>query len=217
MALIPEIISHTQALEKWRVEIVVVDDNSPDGTASALRALYGARIRVIVRRHKRGLGTAIGEGVNAAKGDIILGMDADGNHDPRVIPRILDALSDSDMAVGSRFVQGGGMADTLRYVGSLVFNACLHFVFGFPIMDNTSGMYAIEKKKLHALGMHAIYYGYGDYHLRLVWRAKAQGFRIAEVPVFYQHRKHGQSKSRLPIMLITYTHAALRLRLGIDA
>ena len=213
LLLIPRIASVIGRLSHWRVEIIVVDDNSPDKTAATLKKMFGARIRLIVRKNTRGLGSAIATGILKANGEVIIGMDADGNHDPKYIPALLAALDTSDLAVGSRFVSGGGMADRSRYVMSRMFNLCMCF-FGFPVSDSTSGYYAVKKRILGNLGIDKIYYGYGEYHLRLVWLAKKQGIHITEIPVYYGVRRYGQSKSRLPIMLITYMRAALRLVFG---
>lgn len=98
---------------------------------------------------------------------------------------------------------------------SLLFNAMLKYCFGFPIWDNTSGFYAIKKKTLLSLNPPSIYYGYGEYHLRLVYKAMEQRLRIIEMPVIYSPRVHGQSKSRLFIMLGIYLATAARLRLGL--
>lgn len=213
LELIPRIYTVMNRLPMWRTEIIVVDDNSPDGTAKAVKNTFGTRVHLIVRKNARGLGTAIAAGVRYAKGVVIIGMDADGNHDPKAIPLLLTALESSDLAVGSRFVPGGGMADMPRYMASKLFNVSMRCI-GFPIWDNTSGYYAVKSTVLRELGVGRIYYGYGEYHLRLVWWAKKRGIRTTERPVYYAQRRYGQSKSRLPIMLITYIRAALRLVCG---
>jgi len=94
----------------------------------------------------------------------------------------------------------------------LVVNVILKICFGFPIWDNTSGFYAITKKTLFSLHPPSIYYGYGEYHLRLVYTVMQKRLRIVEVPVVYPPRIHGQSKSRLGRMLLTYIWTAFRLK-----
>lgn len=210
LGLISGIIRAVRSVKGWRVEIIVVDDNSPDGTAQAVRKQFGSSVRLIVRKNKRGLADAIADGIGKAKGEVIIGMDADGNHDPVYIPELLRGLTSADLVVGSRFVRGGGMPGAWRYTTSWLFNRCLHLM-GFPVVDSTSGFYAIKTRLLRQLGLTGIYYGYGEYHLRLVWLAKRHGLRVAEIPVMYGNRTYGQSKSRLPIMLVTYTRTALQL------
>jgi len=213
MQLIPAIFSQTVLLDHWRVEILVVDDNSPDGTAQALAKKFGRRVRLIVRAHDRGLGTAIGDGVRASKGSVIVGMDADGNHNPIYIPALLATLAHADFVVGSRYISGGGMAQSMQYTISYLANMFIRSACGFPVYDNTSGFYAIYTKHLYAIGISRIYQGYGDYHLRLVWFVKKAGLRIQEIPVYYAPRYYGQSKSRLFIMLFTYVKTVIQLRL----
>lgn len=212
LRLIPAILAEFSGSSEWNAEILVVDDDSQDGTADVLRKRFSGKIRLIVRKHERGLASAIAEGIRQSRGSTILGMDADGNHDPRNIPALLSGLRSADLVVGSRFVTGGGMMWGIQCALSLVSNLILFHVFRFPVRDNTSGYYVIGKKRLTALGTADIYQGYGDYHLRLVWLAKQAGLRIGEVPVRYAPRLHGQSKSRLSIMLITYIKTVLQLR-----
>lgn len=210
LTLIPGIASAVKKSGGWRAEIIIVDDNSPDGTASAVRKKYGSRVRLIVRKNTRGLASAIAAGICKAKGDVIIGMDADGNHNPEHIPALLNGLTSADLVVGSRFVRGGGMPGIGRYGASWLFNRWMH-VLGFPVLDSTSGFYAARTGLLRQLGIGYIYHGYGEYHLRLVWCAKQHGLRVSEIPVSYGKRTYGQSKSRLPIMLVTYTRTALQL------
>lgn len=210
LKLIPGIINAVKKTVGWRAEIIVVDDNSPDGTAAAVRKKYGRGIRLIIRKNKRGLASAIADGISDAKGSAIIGMDSDGNHDPVYSPALLNGLSSVDLVVGSRFIRGGGMPGVWRYAASWLFNRWLQRI-GFPVLDSTSGFYAIRVSALRKVGIRAIYRGYGEYHMRLVWRAQRCRLRIAEIPVRYGNRAYGQSKSRLPIMLITYTRTALQL------
>ena len=212
--LIPAIKKIEKKLKGYRLEIMVVDDNSPDRTGTSLRKTYGRDpwVRVIIRKNQRGLGTAIRDGIKAAKGRNIIGMDADFNHDPGCIPNLLQELNLADLVICSRFIPGGGMQDKKRYWGTRMFNLLLRTLLKFPSTDNASGYYAIRAKDLVNLGIGKIYYGYGDYHLRLVYSAKVKGLRIAETPVYYGDRRFGTSKSNLLSMSYTYLAEAIRLR-----
>lgn len=212
LSLIPKIHEAFARMPAYTAEILVVDDNSPDGTAKALRRAFKGAVRYIVRTDARGLATAIYDGVCKSTGEIIIGMDADGNHDPNIIPAMLAALEAHDFVVASRFVPGGGMEDAGRYVSSKMFNFLLHKGLGFPVTDATSGYYAVHRHTLHSLPLQTIYRGYGEYHMRLVWHAYKCGARVVEIPVYYQRRQYGQSKSKLPIMLGIYSRTALTLR-----
>jgi len=146
--------------------------------------------------------------VNAAKGEYIVGMDADFNHHPKHLKSLVEKCDEDTMIVGSRFVSGGGMDLKLRYWLSLFFNAWLKLFLHFPICDNTSGYYCISRKDLISLKPKKIYFGYGEYFIRLVAFAKKSGMKIVEVPVYYPKRTGGTSKSKFFKMLLTYSKVA---------
>lgn len=216
-AIVPHAQHVSRVLTKagYKHEVLVVDDNSPDGTADVVREAgkKNKNIKVMVRIKNHGLGLSIGDGMSAAVGNIVVGMDADGNHDPDDLPNMLKNLNeDTKLVVASRFKGNGGMKGW-RMLPTFLFNAMFR-LFGLPIWDNTSGYYAIRKTDLVKLGIKRIYYGYGDYHLRLVFYAAQAGYKMREVPTTYQARLGGVSKSKLLIMAIEYTKEAYRLRFG---
>lgn len=194
-------------------EIIVVDDNSPDGTAAKVREFSKThpQVRLIVRTENPGLGLSILAGVKASLGKIIVGMDADNNHDPAQIQALVTQLATADLVVASRFIGAGGMENQFRFYGTWLFNLLLRCL-GFPIWDNFSGFYAINKLNLLDLGLERIYYGYGDYHLRLVFYAKIYNLKILEIPTKYLPRLSGQSKSNLIKLAVKYFIEALRLQ-----
>jgi dolichol-phosphate mannosyltransferase len=211
--LIRTIYSSIKKDQKADLEVVVVDDNSPDMTGDLVKKEFNNNksVKVIIRK-ERGLGTAIKRGVMESSGDLIVGMDADFNHDPRVIPLLIDETKRSDLVVASRFITGGGMDDRVRYFLTKIFNLGLKIILGFPTTDNMSGFYSIRKTDLEKLNIEKIFYGYGDYHLRLVYLAKKKDFVITEVPCYYKERSHGKSKSNLFKMFVSYSVEAIRLR-----
>ena len=216
-AIVPHVEHVSQVLAKagYKHEVIVVDDDSPDGTAEVVRQAgkKNKNIKVLVRTKNHGLGLSIGDGVKHATGDVIIGMDADGNHDPEDMPAMLKSLSgDVKLVVASRFKGNGGMKGW-RMLPTFLFNGMFR-LFGLPIWDNTSGYYAVRKDDLVTLGLKRIYYGYGDYHLRLVFYAAKAGWKMVEVPTTYQARLGGQSKSKLLNMAVEYTREAWRLRFG---
>lgn len=215
------IVKHAQHVSSvltkagYKHEVLVVDDDSPDGTAAVVKkaGTRNKNIKVLVRTKNHGLGLSIGDGVRNAKGNIIIGMDADGNHDPEDIPNMLKHLhGETKLVIASRFKGDGGMKGW-RMLPTFLFNGMFR-LFGLPIWDNTSGYYAIRKTDLEKLGLKKIYYGYGDYHLRLVFYAAQSGYTMIEVPTTYQARIGGESKSQLGRMAIEYTKEAWRLRFG---
>ncbi len=196
-------------------EVVVVDDNSPDGTAEAVRRNFDGdgRVKLFVRTGERGLATAIRYGVEHSNGEIIVSMDTDFNHDPKILPQMIKFLEFYDIVIGSRFVMAGGMEDRFRQFSSLIYNYGIRLLFGTPVHDNLSGFFSIRRAELEALDLDQIYYGYGDYFIRLLMVAHKRGYRMLEVPVFYRLRLHGHSKTQFLSIFTQYSRALLILRL----
>jgi dolichol-phosphate mannosyltransferase len=200
-------------------EVVVVDDNSPDGTADVVRHTFGqnCRVKLLVRTQARGLATAIRHGIEHSQGDILVFMDTDFNHDPAIIPQMIKFLEYYDIIIGSRFVMAGGMEDRFRQFSSLVYNYGIRLLFGTPVHDNLSGFFSIYRHKLESMNLDQIYYGYGDYFIRLLMVAHKRGYRMLEIPVFYRLRMHGHSKTQFLSIFTQYTRALLALRLKLWA
>lgn len=196
------------------LEIVVVDDNSPDGTAAAVREKYpeGGKVKLHVRTGERGLATAVRYGIEKSAGDIIAVMDTDFNHDPKLLPQMVEFLKYYDIVTGSRFTLGGGMYDNFRYYGSYLFNMMVRVVLNTRTQDNLSGFFSIRRELLFSLDFKRIFWGYGDYFFRLLFYAREIPAKIIEVPVVYQIRGGGESKTRVFEQLIKYTLALIRLR-----
>lgn len=213
-----ESLSEMLAAQALAYEIVIVDDNSPDGTAEAIRTHSDTvRVKLIVRKDKRGLATAIKTGIRAATGDIILIMDADFSHDPRDALKLVSRAHDYDIVNGSRFLKGGGFeVRTLGRVMSFVMNRFLKLVLRLENTDNTMGFFAVKTSMLGRLDLDRIFYGYGDFHIRLMYHATRNGASILEVPVVYKPRRRGQTKTRLLKDGWGYVVSALRLRLGVE-
>ena len=216
--IIPLIKEINLLLTKKKIpfEIIVIDDNSPDDTTSAIKKNFPQHkpVRFYIRKKTRGLATAILFGIKKATGNIIVGMDADFNHPPGLIPKLLAELNHADLVISSRFIPGGGMEDKIRYFFTYAFNFFLKYGLGFPTMDNMSGFYAIKKVELLKLPLEQIYIGYGEYHLRLVYLAKKYGLEIRQTPVYYRKRKFGYSKSNLFKLFFTYLKEAFLLKLN---
>ena len=197
-------------------EVLVVDDDSPDGTAAAAEEAFrdDPAVRVVVRRGERGLATAIWRGFKEARGDTLVVMDSDGNHDPALLPLMVRCAEDFDVVVGSRYVLGGGMlTSAFRYWASYAFNMLIRVVLAQRIHDNLSGYLAFRRGLLARLDAAAIFYGYGDYAIRLLWQVVRGGGRVLEIPTVYRFRKGGESKTRFLAYFWTYLGSVLRLRL----
>jgi dolichol-phosphate mannosyltransferase len=212
-------------------EVLVVDDNSPDGTAGLVRERFrltqsaedqwegpvgvSGRVRVVVRSVDKGLAKSIWHGLEVARGKTLVVMDTDFNHDPAMIPQMVDLLRYYDLVIGSRFVMRGGMEDSVRYSLSFAYNIFIRALFHTQIQDNLSGFFAVRQEQLFQLApiFDKIFYGYGDYFIRLLLVAWRRDWKILEVPVFYILRRHGASKTGFWRIFRDYTFAVLRLRI----
>jgi dolichol-phosphate mannosyltransferase len=213
------IVELVQAIHRYlepdgfNYEVVIVDDNSPDGTADVVRAAFGTdpRVKLYVRAQERGLATALRYGAEHSEGEVLVFMDTDFNHDPAMIPQLVKFLEYYDVVIGSRFVMRGGMEDRVRYIFSFIYNLGLRFLFGTRVWDNLSGFFAIYRDKLLELDLDQIFYGYGDYFIRLLMVGWRRGWRMLEIPVFYRLRMHGHSKTQFLSIFTLYTSAILKL------
>jgi dolichol-phosphate mannosyltransferase len=196
-------------------EIIVVDDNSPDGTYRLIRDTFAndPQVRAILRTEDRGLAKSIRAGLEQANGDYVIVMDTDFTHDPKEIPNLLHVVQICDIASGSRFCAGGRMKDTQHYLMSLAYNWMLRVVLRTQIQDNSGGFFVAHGAALASLPFDEIFFGYGDYFFRLLHFAQKAHLKIIEIPAEYLSRNQGQSKSRWFSMLVGYTTAAIRLRL----
>ncbi|MDQ3957806.1 MAG: polyprenol monophosphomannose synthase [Actinomycetota bacterium] len=185
-----------------RVELLVVDDGSPDGTAEHVKRLAQGphAIHLIERSHKKGLGTAYVEGFRwALERDYwaIVEMDADLSHDPADVPRLLDALrSGADLAIGSRYVEGGGTVHwgPLRRALSVGGNLYARTWLGYRVNDSTAGFRAYRAEALAAQDLSTVRtegYGFQIEMTRRIWQA---GGTIVEVPIVFTERAAGSSK-----------------------
>lgn len=192
------------------LEILVVDDDSPDGTAD-VAARAGPAVRVIVRKGERGLAAAVRRGIEESSGEVVVVMDTDFNHQPEMIPQMVDFLRFYDLVTGSRFTVGGGMEERGRYRLSFLFNFFCRMLLGTKLQDHLSGFFAARRETILALDLDEIFAGYGDYFIRLLVESLARGSTILEVPVYYPARSHGESKTQFLRTLARYTRAVLRL------
>jgi len=196
-------------------EILVVDDNSPDGTAAKVKQTpnFGKKVHLLERPGKAGLGSAYKEGFQWAlkRGyDAVVEMDADLSHDPADVPKLLQALADgADIAVGSRYLNG---VRVLNWPQSRLWVSSFggwyaRMLTGLPMTDPTSGFKAIRRRVLEGLDWDKFTaQGYG-FQIEIHFLAWQGGFRIQEVPIVFTERREGQSKMSLQIA----QEAALRV------
>ena len=201
----------------WQYEILVVDDNSPDGTFQAVQNAFADDVRVvpILRITNRGFANSIRAGLERATGVRVVVMDSDFTHDPVEIPRLLHVGEIYDIVSGSRFCSGGRMEDLGHYISSMLYNWIIRVVLHTQVQDNLGGYFTARRADLMRLPLDKIFFGYGDYYFRLLHFAQWERMSIVEIPAAYLRRTLGKSKSNMFRMVINYTIAAVRLRLQI--
>jgi dolichol-phosphate mannosyltransferase len=182
-------------------DVLIVDDNSPDGTATLVAAHVDFRRRVFLleRPGKYGLGAAYRAGFAWAQSHeygVIVQMDADLSHPPAKVPELIDALATADVAIGSRYVEGGGVSNwsLRRRLISAAGNAYVRLVLRLPVHDATAGFRAFRGDALLRLGvLDSASNGY-CFQIENTWRAARIGLRTTEVPITFIDRTSGQSK-----------------------
>jgi dolichol-phosphate mannosyltransferase len=181
--------------------VLIVDDSSPDGTGRIADRLAEADddVAVMHRPGKAGLGPAYVAGFNEAlaQGAELVGqMDADFSHDPQDLPRLLEALEDADLALGSRYVDGGGVTDwgPTRRAVSRWGSAYARLALGIGVHDLTGGFKVFRRPVLEAIDLESLASLGSAFQVETTFRAIREGFRVVEVPIVFRDRRIGQSK-----------------------
>jgi len=197
---LPALVAAIQALA-YPIQILVVDDNSPDGTGALADQLAAANpaIRVIHRAGKLGLGTAYTTGFQAALAqgaELILTMDADFSHDPKYLPALLEASRRFDLVIGSRYIPGGGVQDwgPERKALSRGANMVAHRVLGLKARDCTAGFRCYRRAVLETINPASIRADGYSYLIEMLFRCQRGGFSIGETPIIFVDRRLGRSK-----------------------
>ena len=203
--------------------ILIVDDNSPDGTGRIADGLAEEleAVEVLHRPCKQGLGVAYLAGFRhalAAGAELIVEMDSDFSHSPVDLPRLIRAAGDADLVLGSRYVAGGGVSDwgLLRRVLSRGGSLYARFVLRVAVRDLTGGFKCFRREVLERLDLDSIHAeGYG-FQIELTYRAIRAGFRVKEIPIVFRERQAGLSKMTARIAAeAVWKVPALRLRKGV--
>ena len=201
-------------------QVLIVDDSSPDGTGEIADRLVAERegVRVLHRPLREGLGPAYVAGFRealAGGAGLILEMDSDFSHDPAYLPRLLAAMEGADLAIGSRYVDGGGVGDwgALRRAISRGGSAYARLVLGVPVADLTGGFKCFRREVLEAIDLDAVRSKGYAFQVELTYRAVQRGFRVVEVPIVFRDRRVGSSKmSRAIVAEAIWRVPLLRLR-----
>ena len=178
----------------------MIDDSSPDGTASTVRTLLGefANLKLLVRPRREGLGRAylagIAESLHSA--DALITMDADFSHDPAHLPALVEAGNSRDLVIGSRYIAGGGVAEWESWRRALSWGGNLYSraITGMPVSDATSGFQLVRTEALRRLNLGNVSASGYAFQIELKYRLWRSGATLTEVPIVFQARRGGESK-----------------------
>ena len=213
--LVRAILSHPDT------RVMVVDDQSPDGTgavADALAAEYPGRVIVVHRTGKRGLGRSYVEGLQIAikeGADLICQMDADWSHDPKYLPEMVRAAADHDVVIGSRYLRGVSVVNwpLRRIVLSAFANRYIRGILGLKAQDCTSGYRCWRREMLAKLPLDSVVSDGYAFLVEMLYEAHRRGARIGEVPIIFVERRLGVSKLSGSVLFESgITPWSLRLR-----
>src|SRR6266536_1212584 len=213
--LLKEIFSYAP-----ETDILIVDDNSPDGTGDLADKIHqeNAQVHVLHRPGKLGLGTAYIEGFKYAiehAYDAAFEMDADFSHDPRYLPDFLKAIENADLVIGSRYIPGGDTPNwtMLRRLISGGGNIFSRFMLGIPVHDCTAGYRCYRREVLESIDLDTIQSQGYAFQIEMAYRVIQQGFKIVETPIIFMDRRIGKSKMSRKIVIEAFIYV-LRARSG---
>ena len=200
--------------------VLVIDDSSPDGTGEIADRLAGERewVRVLHRPRKEGLGPAYLAGFRVALdlgADLVMEMDCDFSHDPRDVPRLVAAAGEADLAIGSRYVPGGGTKNwgLVRRLISRGGSLYAQILLGVPVRDLTGGFKCYRREVLDTIDLDSVDSKGYAFQIETTYRAIRAGFRVVEVPITFADREVGGSKMSNSIVVeAIWKVPALRLR-----
>ena len=195
--IIPEILEQGP-----QFDVLVVDDNSPDGTAAVVKELqkeHQSRIHLLERASKMGLGTAYVSGFNYALKhdyDFIFEMDADFSHDPKMLPHFLEAIKEADLILGSRYINGVNVVNWPLHRLLLSYGASLYtrLITGLPLKDPTGGFKCFKRQVLEAIDLDRVHSNGYSFQIEMSFRAWQKGFKLKEISIIFVDRVGGKSK-----------------------
>jgi len=198
------------ALNLHNPDILIVDDESPDGTGQVAEALseeYPGRVHVLHRNGPRGLGRAYVDGFVWALdhgAEAVVQMDCDFSHSPRDVPRLLAGLAEYDVAVGSRYVEGGETDEDWELGRELLSwwaNLYARIILTSPIRDITAGFKAWRAETLQGIDLNSIESQGYIFQVEMTYVASQLGYQIAEIPIYFEDRRVGESKMTMPVKI----------------
>jgi dolichol-phosphate mannosyltransferase len=196
--LVPYIISR---YEKYDLDVLIVDDNSPDGTSKYIKELMQItdRVKLITRKAKLGLGTAYIEGFKFAlknQYDFIFEMDADFSHDPKEIKNFLSQIKNCDLVLGSRYKKGVNVVNwpLKRLLLSYFANGYTRYITGLKVCDATGGFKCFRRKVIEAIDLDKVKSNGYAFQIEMTFKVWKKGYKICEIPIVFVDRTEGHSK-----------------------
>ena len=211
LALVPVI---HEVLGAYEHEILVVDDNSPDGTYQAIKEKGYLYVVPILLTADSGFAKSIRCGIENAKGEIIIVMDSDFNHMPKYLPIMVDNMKYFDCVIASRFLYLPleKHDSVFRIVSSWFFNLFIRMVLFSKVTENLFGFFAIKKSVVHQLNFDEIFWGFGDYFIRMLFYLQKKNHTILQIPAIFGQRNVGVGNKGLVRRIFRYTKETFILR-----
>lgn len=197
-------------------EIIIVDDESPDGTGDIAEHISKEKENITVIKNKKriGLARSILEGIKASTSDVIVVMDSDGSHPPKVVAQLIEGLDEAELCLASRYIKGGEMeAPGYKYQLSKLLNQAIDATLCLGVKDSTGGFFAVKKEALNQVILEDVFTGYGEYFFKLLYEMKSKEVKIKSIPFKYKLRKFGKTKTNVFLMGGKYLLTAIYLRI----
>lgn len=208
---LPTLVAELRALEVPNLHILVVDDNSPDGTgrvADDLAQRFPGDVEVHHRPGKEGLGRAYLDGFARALeagAEFVIQMDADFSHPPRTIPVMLQKIGSCDVVVGSRYVEGGELDERWswwrRFLSWWANDVWARGILGLKVRDITAGFKCWRRNALLGIGLDRVHSDGYAFQVEMAYLSEKLGYRVEEIPIYFEDRRIGRSKMTVPVKL----------------
>ena len=210
--VVPLLQQILDTLAQEEIQVVIIDDNSPDGTGDIIQSNFGQdnRVQLIRRQEKMGLGSALIDGLRVSSGKYIVTMDADLSHRPDDLLKLLEASGDADVVIGSRYIQGSHIKGwpLVRKIASIVAVRLSHVLVNIPVKDTTSGFVLYHREVLEDIASQLDPKGF-KFLLEVL--AKSSNVRVKEVPITFHNRSAGTSKFNVQEVIV-FIRLCLQLR-----
>jgi dolichol-phosphate mannosyltransferase len=210
-ANLPTLVGELMALAVPGLEVLIVDDNSPDGTgrvADTLASRFNGAIRVLHRPEKEGLGRAYVDGMSRALeagADYVVQMDADFSHPLRAIPEMLAAIKDCDVVVGSRYVVGSQLDErwgwSRRFLSWWANEVWSRSILGLKAQDITAGFKCWRRATLLGIGLNQVKSNGYAFQVEMMYLTERLGYRYREIPIYFEDRRVGRSKMGFSVQI----------------